>query len=289
MGPFSLFFPLPNKTGLLLAEARAIVSIKSRAAARGEGVAVQLFCPSPPPPLEALVRGFSAYTMPRTGSSRFCSWQYPPLAAHTQGAQHGCPPIVPFHIHTHQGHRSYCFATALGKMSHGHFACPQRGDSATLAAATPAPLLRCLAYQQAPSCDELGFASLQPLAAAAAASCRGLAPCTQGWKELGSRCCSQLPCPVPAGALLPAWSWNIEARVSCACLRALLLPGQLINADNGGLGLLLQQGRRSPCPASLRVAFPCRIWGRGTVKQNLQLPRGWGSFFHSHASVYCSP
>lgn len=91
-----------------------LVSIKSRAAAWGEGVAVQPFCPFFPPP-EALVRGFSAYTMPRTGSSRFCSWQYPPLAAHTQGAQHGCPPIVPFHIHTHQGHRSYCLPRLLEK------------------------------------------------------------------------------------------------------------------------------------------------------------------------------
>lgn len=67
---------------------------------------MQPFHPSPP---EVLVEGFSPYTMPRTGCSRFCSRQYPPLAAHTQGAQHGCPPpIVPFHIHTHQGHHYYC-------------------------------------------------------------------------------------------------------------------------------------------------------------------------------------
>lgn len=286
LGPFSLFFSMANKTRLLLAEARASVHQKqSRCLGRGGGRAAVLPFFSPPQsPRPRLLSVHNAknwlqqvlfVAVPSVGSphTRCPAW-LPPHRAFS----HSYPPGASFLL----------FATALGKMSHGHFACPQRGDSATLAAATPAPLLRCLAYQQAPSCEELGFASLQPLAAAAA-SRWGLAPRTQGWKELGSRCCSQLPRPVPAGGLLPAWSWNIEARVSCTCFWALLLPWQLISADNGGLGLLLQQRRRSPCPASLRVAFPCRIWGRGMVKQNLQLPRGWGSFFHSHTSIYCSP
>lgn len=63
----------------------------------------------------------------QTGSSGFCWWQYPPLAAHTQGAQHGRPPAGPFSHSYPPGASLPLFVTSLGKMSHGHFACPQRG------------------------------------------------------------------------------------------------------------------------------------------------------------------
>lgn len=113
---------------------------------------MQPFHPSPP---EVLVEGFSPYTMPRTGCSRFCSRQYPPLAAHTQGAQHGCPPPHRAFSHSYPpGASLLLFVTSLGKMSHGHFACPQQGHC-HISSSNARPLLCCLAYQRAPACKEL--------------------------------------------------------------------------------------------------------------------------------------
>lgn len=96
------------------------------------------------------------------------------------------------------------FVTSLGKMSHGHFACPQQGNSATLAAATPAPPRRCLAYQQAPSCKELVLLRsrwsmlLLVLPALTWASGRVSfpnSPLTKAWMEFSPRCRSKLPSP----------------------------------------------------------------------------------------------
>lgn len=45
-------------------------------------------------PPESLQKGSPRTQRQQTGSSRFCWWHCPPLAAHTQGAQHGYPPPV---------------------------------------------------------------------------------------------------------------------------------------------------------------------------------------------------
>lgn len=194
------------------------------------------------------------------------------VAVPSVGSPHTrCPAWLPPHrafSHSYPpGASLLLFVTSLGKMSHGHFACPQRGDSATLAAATPAPLLRCLAYQQAPSCEELDFASLHPLDAA---SCRGVAPCSPPARKPGRRSAQG----AAASSFAPflqggcAWSCNTGAQVSCTCLRALLLPQRLINADNVSLGLLLRR-RRFGCSRDAELpAQPCSGW---------RFPAGFGA------------
>lgn len=113
---------------------------------------MQPFHPSPP---EVPAEGFSPYTMPRTGCSRFCSQRYPPLAAHTQGAQHGCPP--PSCLFTFIPTRGIItiVCNISWKNESWAFCLPSAGTLCHISSSNARPLLCCLAYQRAPACKEL--------------------------------------------------------------------------------------------------------------------------------------